>query len=982
MKLMRMKKAIGKAARVAAVCMMGAGGMCGSAMSQAAAEVSSSGNLNDPDAQGYVVRGNMMLDDGNPRGTIDQMNEALRLFPASSEAERGEFARALAAMSVPGEDAMALLEEFLQKYPASPWRERALLAVADVWYDKGDYALALKAYNRVSDRSLDKSLASARLYRKGYCLLKLADYDIAAPIYEQLSHDKDYAANARFYLGYIAYVKGDYARAAELMRKVPAGGMPGDMAPYYLAQMAFLHGDYKEALSSARSLLTRNDVDGVFMPEANRVAGESLYRLGDESGAIPYLERYVAMEANPQNTALYILGVDCYRTGRYDDAIRYLTPVSEEDSRIGHSSLFYIGQSYLKLDNYNAATLALDRAARMNNAPQVQETAFYNLAVARMQGGKVPFGSSVGMLEEFLQRYPDSKFAPQVADHVVSGYMTDNNYPAALAAIERIPHPGNEVLAAKQKVLYALGTRELQSGDAHAARRHLQEAASMSRHDSAVAAEATLWLAEAQSKLGDYAGAVRNYNSYLRQSDGSKSNHAMARYGLGYARFARKEFADARTDFSRFLQAAPSGTDKHLIADAYNRLADAQYYTSDFAGAAENYGRAYDTDPSAGDYPIYQQGLMKGLRRDHAGKIEILSDMISRFPKSALVPSALLEMAESYGELGSTGRAIETYTTLVSRYPSTSQGRQGQLLLAITYLNDGNRAQAMEHYKKVVTRYPSSDEARVAADDLKQLYADEGRVGDYVAFINGVPDAPKPETAELAELTLQSAQRAIEQNRDADALAHAAEVVNKYPDSPQAVEALAIKADVEFRQGRAEEALASYEALEERASSAADINGARMGVMRVCRDMGENDRVVETADNLLASSSLGAAGKKEVAFTKAAALADIGTADEAVAIWQSLAEDIDDLYGTKSAFNLARYYADNGDDKKAMEAVNRLIEANPPHDYWLARGFILLSDLLRRRGDKFEADEYLKSLRDNYPGEEADIFKMIDERLH
>ena len=158
-------------------------------------------------------------------------------------------------------------------------------------------------------------------------------------------------------------------------------------------------------------------------------------------------------------------------------------------------------------------------------------------------------------------------------------------------------------------------------------------------------------------------------------------------------------------------------------------------------------------------------------------------------------------MAESYGELGSTGRAIETYTTLVSRYPSTSQGRQGQLLLAITYLNDGNRAQAMEHYKKVVTRYPSSDEARVAADDLKQLYADEGRVGDYVAFINGVPDAPKPETAELAELTLQSAQRAMEQNRDADALAHAAEVVNKYPDSPQAVEALAIKADVEFRQG-------------------------------------------------------------------------------------------------------------------------------------------------------------------------------------
>ena len=167
-------------------------------------------------------------------------------------------------------------------------------------------------------------------------------------------------------------------------------------------------------------------------------------------------------------------------------------------------------------------------------------------------------------------------------------------------------------------------------------------------------------------------------------------------------------------------------------------------YTSDFAGAADNYARAYETDPASGDYPMYQQGLMQGLRRDHEGKIETLREMTGRFPASALVPSALLEMAESYGELGRTDRAIETYTSLVSRYPNTAQGRQGQLLLAITYLNAGDRSQAMAHYRRVVERYPSSDEARVAADDLKQLYADEGRVADYVDFINTVPDAPKP----------------------------------------------------------------------------------------------------------------------------------------------------------------------------------------------------------------------------------------------
>ena len=99
------------------------------------------------------------------------------------------------------------------------------------------------------------------------------------------------------------------------------------------------------------------------------------------------------------------------------------------------------------------------------------------------------------------------------------------------------------------------------------------------------------------------------------------------------------------------------------MADAYNRLADSQYYTSDFAGAAATYEKAFHTNPEAGDYPIYQQGVMKGLRRDYKGKIETLSDMIARFPQSALVPSALLGMGESYGEMGNNARAIETYAT-------------------------------------------------------------------------------------------------------------------------------------------------------------------------------------------------------------------------------------------------------------------------------------------------------------------------------
>lgn len=941
------------------------------------------GRINSPLTPGFVERGVAMPAGANFRGSLDQLNKALDMFPTASETEKARVAQALAALSVPGADAMKLLEQFLADYPASAWRQTALLGVADAWFDRGEYAYALKAYRQVATDALNSSQADDAMYHEAYCLLKLGDYDAADAIYSRLASSADYANEARFYQGYVAYAKGDYKRAASLLRQVRPDGMPTVTASYYLAQIDFMNANYAEAAKNAIALLKNASLidDPEFVNEMNRVAGESNYQMGMKDNVIPYLRTYVASAADPLPSARYILGMAEFKDGQYEEAISTLTPVTAHDSAMGQSAFLYIGQSYLKLGNYNAATLALDKAVRMDADKAVQEAAFYNLAVAKMQGGKVPFGSSVAMFEEFLQRYPNSTYAPEVADYVVNGYITDNNYQAALAAINRISNPTGRVLDAKQKVLYTLGTRDLRAGKPESALNYLSQAAAMQGRDAATAAEATLWKGECQYRLGQYKAAVESYNKYLRGNHGSSANRALAYYDLGYARFALKDFADAKADFSRFISNAGATTDKALRADAYNRLADSQYYTSDFAGAAATYEKAFRTNPEAGDYPIYQQGVMKGLRRDYNGKIETLTDMIARFPQSALVPSALLGMGESYGEMGNNARAIETYTMLVNRYPSTAQGRQGELLLAITYLNENDRPGAIEHYKNVIRRYPSSDEARVAADDLKQLYADQGRVSDYVAFINSVPDAPKPETAELARLTLLSAEKASEDGRMADAVASAAELIEKYPDSPQAVQALAIKAESEMRQGKSADALASYQALEKKASAAADINTARMGIMNTSRDLGLHEQTIEAADKLLESSAQGAAGLKEVSFTKALALHDLKRDDEAAEIWSTLAEDIESLHGTKSCYYLAQLQADSGKDAQALATVNRLIEANPPHDYWLARGFILLSDLLRRKGDTFEADEYLRSLRDNYPGNEADIFNMISERL-
>ncbi|MDE7458668.1 MAG: tetratricopeptide repeat protein, partial [Muribaculaceae bacterium] len=159
------------------------------------------------------------------------------------------------------------------------------------------------------------------------------------------------------------------------------------------------------------------------------------------------------------------------------------------------------------------------------------------------------------------------------------------------------------------------------------------------------------------------------------------------------------------------------------------------------------------------------------------------------------------------------------------------------------------------------------------------------------------------------------------------------------------------------------------------------LNAARAGIMRAARDLGNYEALAAAAAALLASSTIGSEDKNEAIFSKALALSETGNAGEARQLWESISPMTDDLYGAKSALYLAQSYFDTGMTDKAKTAVEALTGSGTPHSYWLAKGFILLSDIYASEGKTFEAREYLNALRENYPGNEADIFMMIDSRL-
>lgn len=966
-----------------------------------------------PGASGAIDRAKILYKSGNYHGAVDQLESAYDCSPTAEVERRMLLAKSRYAL---GEYNAAMLEfsEIVESYPSSAEALEASVGVADCYFAQGDYKKALERYSKVEVRRLAPARAAELNYRCGVCAFELDNTTSAARYFSEAAKESSTRSAANFYLGVIAFNDGNYDKARQYFNLTNQSTEPGRGAPYYLAQIEYAQGSWAKALTQARQVLKA-------CPESERaemlrVAGESLCQLGQKNDGLDYLRKYLAVSKNPAASALYLVGASDFENGDYELAIEHLRPATEsDDSKLAQSAYLFIGQSFMHLGDNDAALMSFDKATKIHDGdPEVEESAYYNYAVAKFEGASIPFKSSAETFEEFLQRYPSGPYSERVAEYLAGGYLADKDYARAVERIDRMKRPTDAMLNTKLQALYALAWTDLQSGDYASAMSNINKASAYTRYDAKTAAELDLLKAQALLRQGENEEAAKYFRSYLDKSSRRATNRSVASYGLGYALYNQKNVSAARRAFTDALQ----GADEEMTTDIYNRLGDLSQATEDFAAAASYYDKSAQSNPAASDYSALQIAKMKGYQRDYQGKLTALNTFLQEYPKSSLVPDALLEMTQAQISLGHNDDAVNTYRRLIADYPSTSQGRRGYLEMAMTLLDMDRRDDAIEAYRSVITLYPSSEEASQAASLLKNLYAADGRAADYLDFINSVDKAPRIDAAEAETLSYTSALNAYRSKHDTaqienfisrypesgyktellgillddargkgddeKASAIAGEIISKSPDSRVAERAMLVKARSLYDNGSIPEALEMYQQLKGRASDQATVAAARLGVMRAARDMGDYKLAAEEADVLLGSP---ASGEKdytvaEAKFTKACALEADGKVDEAIALWQSGASKPSELFGAKSAYRAAEALFESGKNKQALSAAQKFVKSGSKQRYWVARGFILLSDIYKAQGNKYEARQYLEALRENYPGDETDIKMMIESRLN
>lgn len=962
------------------------------------------------------VEGKELFSLKNYSGCIDKLEAYKQHSTDADLIQEADYMLVYSANEQGRPNAVELLKDYLDVYPASRHADEVNFLIGSAHFGQGEYQKAIFWFNESNIDMLSPEQQEAYCFRLAYSLLQIGDMEKARGYFARIEQiGTKYREASTYYVAYIDYATGKYNNALVEFTRLKDLPDYKERSLYYITQIYFIQNKYEKVISEGKELLASYP-DSENNSEVYRIMGNAYYHLGNEDQAINMLSKYVSSTDSPLRGDLYILGVCYYNKGNYSSAVNALGRTVRENDALSQNAYLYLGQSYLKLKDKNNARMAFEAAATSSFDKQVKEAAMYNYALLIHETAFTGFGESVTIFEDFLNDFPNSKYADKVNDYLVEVYLTTKNYQAALNSIDKIKHPSTKILEAKQDILFQLGTQAFTNMELDKAVDLFSRAISLGAYNLESRNDAYFWRGESYYRQGEYNKAISDYRTYLNNTRQRNTDmYALAHYNLGYSYFKLKEYGEALNRFRQYVN-LESNQQTPAYADAYNRIGDCLFHNRQFAMAEENYTRAAQLQPSAGDYSVYQKGFLLGLQKDYKGKISVMDRLIREFPESQYVDDALFEKGRSYVLLDNNQAAAASFEQLMRDFPQSSLARKAGVQLGLIYFNDNQPEKAADAYKSVISNYPGSEEAKVALQDLKSVYIELNDINSFAAYANSLGGNVRFEVSEQDSLTYLAAEKLFMRGDNEGARRSLTNYLQTFPqgafssnanfylasiafakkdleeakrlfslvlesgDTKFREESWARKAEIEYLDKDYAAAMESFKHLQAVAENPENKEAAKLGLMRCAELTGQPQEALLAANDLLKEPKLSPEIMSEARYVRAKAYISLKQENKALADLKEISKDTRTIHGAEAKYLLAQLYYDNKDDKNAETVLMNFIENGTPHQYWLARGFILLADIYIRQGDDFQARQYLTSLQNNYKGDD-EIAAMIEDRL-
>ncbi len=927
--------------------------------------------------------------------------------------EDSQYYLALCALELGNDDAESLFLKFIKEHPENTLTKMAFYQIGRSYSKQGKYQEALKWFDRIDAGELGGSENTEYKFRKGYAYFSLNDYKNAQELFNEVKNKKSkFTDDATYYFAYIAYLNQDYHLALVNFEKLKNSKKYENSYPYYITAVYFLDKRYDDVIAYAVPILNRTRQQNE--TEMLRIIAASYFAKSDYDNAVNYYTKYQDKDqGKTQNTQdSYQIGYAYFKVGNFAKAASELEKLVGNNDTYAQNGSYTLGQVFLKMNNKESARNAFLAASRLNFDKQLQEDALYEYA--KLSYELDFYTQALEATRAYLKNYPNSQRTTEVKVLLGEALLNSRNYKEAVEILEPIPNKSESAKIAYQKVAYYRGLEFYNERAFENAigifLRSLQNPV-----DPNIKALTTYWMAESMYEVRKYGESVENFEKFLLMPEAANTNVAnYANYALAYAAFYDEKYSKAAQFFERFLKGEE--IDKNSINDAVTRIGDSYFVLKSYGKALDYYNRIIAQGSKGQDYALFQRGMIQGLQGNPDAKISTLKEVLNKYPNSDYADDADFEIAYTYFVKNDGTTAKAALQSMIQKYPRSSYIPRAITTIGLIDYNGGNDMAAVEAFKQVVKDYPSADEAKQALKQIEKIYTDNGdaqtfinyavttpignytaaeqenimmtafdnlyRRGDWQGAVNAVAAYfdkfnAKPIYEKQARFT--RAQSLVNLNRFDEAVIDYNFILNDWT-SAYTEQSLISMAKLYMAQKKWNDAVVFLKKLEITSEYKANYTFAVNNLMLCYSQMRMPEDAINYVELVRENEKTSQEDKFKTGLYAGLAYLQLADTTTAVKEFTYTADNTKTIAAAEARYNIANVQYLKRQYKVSQKTCFDLVKDLPNYDYWVAKTYILLADNYVGLKDTFQARETLKSIIDNYKGDD-DILTTARQKL-
>jgi TolA-binding protein len=322
--------------------------------------------------------------------------------------------------------------------------------------------------------------------------------------------------------------------------------------------------------------------------------------------------------------------------------------------------------------------------------------------------------------------------------------------------------------------------------------------------------------------------------------------------------------------------------------------------------------------------------------------------------------------------------------------------------------------EVLSEVKILITDYPNSEEAKEGLVIVKNLLVNKGESDAYLDYIKVLPNIVVSASSQDS-LSYEAAFNLYKVKDYTKATKAFGNYINKFPGGYFILKANYFKAESESILKNHDAALINYEYVanalrsdftERSTRQAATIHYMKKNYDAAYTYYAALERIASLKDNLMVSilgqmrcSNL--QSKSDSAAVAAFKYINSGIGlkdqlleahiiagrfymnrnklDSAQIEFAGILRETKNVYGAESKYNLAYIQYLRKEYKTAQKTIYDLADQFSAYEFWVAKAYLLLADILIKQNDFFQAKATLQSLIDNYEGQ--DILTLAKQKL-